>query len=215
MKFEKRLARAALGLLLALLVATAVRAQAPVPASPYQALVPVTQQVPAEFTRAAGVGLAEVLVRISGRSDIAGAPRISQAMAEADRYVEQFRYDRAEDGSLLLNLQFAPRTIGELLRGSGVVQAGGPNTDTAVLRVEGVERFEDYAQLLNYLSRLGSKPQPTLVQGGAVTLSLRPVGGVQLLLRQLAEEQRLMAVPVTVVAGETPAIHIYRWRSGG
>ena len=215
MKCEKRLTRAALGLLWALLVATVVRAQAPVPASPYQALVPVTQQVPAEFMRAAGVGLAEVLVRISGRSDIAGAPRISQAVAEADRYVEQFRYDRAEDGSLLLNLQFTPRTIGELLRSSGVLQASGPNTDAVVLRVEGVERFEDYAQLLNYLSRLGSKPQPTLVEGGVVTLSLRPVGGVQLLQRQLAEEQRLTAVPVTVVGGDMPAVHAYRWHSGG
>jgi hypothetical protein len=86
----------------------------------YRTAVAVAEQSPAELKRAAPLGLAEVLVRVSGRSAAATAPALREPLAGAERYVEQYRYERAADGALQLALQFAPSTIDNLLRGAGL-----------------------------------------------------------------------------------------------
>lgn len=120
-----RVWRVALMLIL-LLASVAGRAQGPVPAGaadPYAAVVPVTEQSNAELRRGAGIGLREVLVRISGRSDAVRAAALGDALADAGRYVDQYRYERnAESGGApwLLQLKFSPNSIAQLLRGAGL-----------------------------------------------------------------------------------------------
>ncbi len=61
----------------------------------YEARVTVADQSPAELKRATRAGLAEVLVRIAGRTDAARQPGVAELLANADRYVEQYRYEQA------------------------------------------------------------------------------------------------------------------------
>jgi hypothetical protein len=199
-------------LTLAPALATGVAAQEQ-PSSPYQARVPVASQAPEEFRRAAAAGLVEVLARISGRADVTGLPAVAQAQGNPDRYVEQFRYEPLPEGGLLLDLRFAPVTVQGLL-GSPTSAAAGAS-DTALLRVDGVASFADYAQLLGYLNRIGARAHPVMVQGEAVTVSVRPAGGMAALAGQLAAERRLLEVPVTVVVEGAADVRSYRWLRGG
>jgi hypothetical protein len=101
--------------------------QAPVQAAVdlYAAVVPVAEQSNAELKRGAGLGLREVLVRVSGSSDTARSAALSGALGDAGRYLDQYRYERnagAEPGAApwLLQLRFAPNSIAQLLRGAGL-----------------------------------------------------------------------------------------------
>lgn len=94
----------------------------------YQADVPVAEQSAAELRRAASAGLAEVLVRVSGRADAQRNPALAPALAGADRYLEQYRYERnPAAGSMpwLVRLNFAPDQSERLLRGAGLPVWGG------------------------------------------------------------------------------------------
>lgn len=101
----------------------------------YQAQVPVAAQSPAELKRAARSGLAEVLVRVSGRADSARHAALGEALAQADRYVEQYRYDTVAPPAVaepleqsfeaaapqpIVVLSFAPGQIQSLLRKAGL-----------------------------------------------------------------------------------------------
>lgn len=92
----------------------------------YLATVPVAGQSPAELNRAARTGLAEVLVRVSGQSASARHPALAPAIAGAERYVYQYRYESnpapADAGapSLLVHLNFSQQPIDNLLRGAGL-----------------------------------------------------------------------------------------------
>jgi hypothetical protein len=202
---------AVVGLALALPMGAAAQE---LPASPYQARVPVARQAPDEFQRAAAAGMAEVLVRVAGRADITAEPAVSQALGTADRYVEQFRYEVPAEGGLLLDLRFAPAAIQALVRSAA--PAGTASAEAVLMRVDGIATFPDYAQLLGYLSRVGGRPQLVQVQGEVVTVAVRPVGGAELFARQLAADQRLLEVPVAVITDGSAGARSYRWqRTGG
>jgi hypothetical protein len=104
-------------------------AVAPVATAPtddlYAAVVPVTEQSNAELKRGAGLGLREVLVRVAGHGDVVRSAALSDALADAGRYLDQYRYERnpnTEPGAapLLLQLRFAPNSVTQLLRGAGL-----------------------------------------------------------------------------------------------
>lgn len=109
-----------------LLAVAAVHAQAPAAAADlYAAVVPVTEQSNAELRRGAGIGLREVLVRVSGRSDAVRSAALSDALGDAGRYLDQYRYDRnpaADSGAApwLLQLRFSANSVAQLLRGAGL-----------------------------------------------------------------------------------------------
>lgn len=124
-----RMGRLAL-LLIALLACAGARAQAPATSDLYAAVVPVTEQSEAELRRGAGVGLREVLVRASGRSDAPQAQAVAGALGDAGRYLDQYRYERntnapAGAAPWLLYLRFAPNSVAQLLRGAGLPVWGG------------------------------------------------------------------------------------------
>lgn len=91
----------------------------------YEATVPVTNQDKAKRTDAVRAAFAEVLTRVSGRSDIADAkqfPAIARAMQTATRFAQQYRYIKAQPASpgqqpgLALWVRFDDTAIGQLLR---------------------------------------------------------------------------------------------------
>lgn len=113
--------------------------------------VPVGEQSAAELRRGAGAGLRELAVRVSGRSDAERNPALSAAFAGAERYVEQYRYERnasAETGAApwLLQLRFGRGPVEALLRGAGLPLWGAnrPVLQTwLVLEDGGTRRFVD------------------------------------------------------------------------
>jgi hypothetical protein len=180
----------------------------------YRTSVPVSEQSPAELKRAAPIGLAEVLGRVSGRDDVAQQAALGEPLTNADRYIEQYRYQKAEDGSLQLQLQFSPATINGLLRGAGLL-AKSTNRQGLQLRVSGIENFADYAALLGYLGGIGSvRAAPELIEGDVVTLSLSIAGGSEHLVQQLATDRRLL--PAAVASDPAaPATLGYQWQGRG
>jgi len=124
----------ALFMLLAPIVAAPL--QAAVVRDLYEARVTVSEQSPVELKRAAREGLAEVLVRVSGRTDAARQPALSSALAGADRYLDQYRYDQVvlpaaavSDSAAALEtpqpalqavLRFARPQVEQLLRKAGL-----------------------------------------------------------------------------------------------
>ncbi len=99
----------------------------------YEASVPVVSQSRAERQKALQTALTEILVRVSGRQEIASGlplPEIEAALMKPGRYTRQFRYQRetlppdVEGGepqtSLVLLATFDQTAVDDLLRRSGL-----------------------------------------------------------------------------------------------
>lgn len=93
----------------------------------YSVSVPVAEQSAAELQRAAGIGLREVAVRISGRSAAASETALSPSFANATHYLEQYRYERSSAGDLpwIAQLRFSSAAVDAELRKSGLPVWGG------------------------------------------------------------------------------------------
>lgn len=98
----------------------------------YEASVPVNSQSREERQQALQTALSEILVRVSGRQEVASGlplPEIEVALSHPSRYAQQFRYRRvpqaeeAETGEAqeqVLWVRFDPAAIDGLLRRSGL-----------------------------------------------------------------------------------------------
>src|SRR5690606_26618112 len=71
----------------------------------YSATVPVADYSESERSRAIRSGLEQVLVRLTGRSDIAGEPRVARLLANSAAYAYEFGY-----------VELQPRELGQGLR---------------------------------------------------------------------------------------------------
>lgn len=196
-----------LWLVVSVILPGAVRAE--VAPDPYAVSVPVAGQTPADLQRAAALGLRELAVRISGRSDAENSAALNAAAPTAGRYLEQYRYEKntADAGGVtpwLAQLRFSPASVNELLRGAGLIGAA----ENIVLRVSGITNFDDYSALLNYLARVAAikTASPIQVTNDEVTLQLKMQGNAEQLTRQFAVENRL-----TPVAAESALPLQYRW----
>ncbi len=90
----------------------------------YKAQVVVASQQSAERARAAGVGLKEVLVRVSGDGNIAAAEGVLTELTQAARYLELFDYGSVKnadgDSQAVLNMTFAEPLVVKLLERKGL-----------------------------------------------------------------------------------------------
>jgi len=88
----------------------------------YRVEVPVADQERDTRTRALSDALREVLMRVSGRDELAlMEPGVEAALALPTRYVERYRYTlRREQGKrqLLMEVRFAPEAVNRILRQS-------------------------------------------------------------------------------------------------
>ncbi len=90
----------------------------------YEEQLPVATQSSETLRRGAGEALEKVLVRVSGRRDVADNARIAEALANAEPLLTQYRYHRKldEEGEEQLSLQvsFSPRQVNSLLQSAGL-----------------------------------------------------------------------------------------------
>jgi hypothetical protein len=109
----------------------------------YSAEVPVADQSAQALSRASRVALAEVLVKVSGSSDVLQYPVIKAALPEARAHVQQYAYRQAREpgGQLSVRLEFDDSYVTRLVTTAGaplwtanrpvvlvwlVVEDGGP-----------------------------------------------------------------------------------------
>jgi len=81
----------------------------------YRASFPVADQTPESRDKLAAAGLARVIVRASGARDIPDSEQLRSVLAQANRYMQQFSYENAEEG-YVVNLDYAKSAVDTLLR---------------------------------------------------------------------------------------------------
>ena len=93
----------------------------------YREVVPVASQSQGDRQRAAGRGLAAVLVRIAGTDQVLQSDKVREALRQADGYLEQFGYQSSVDGTAdasgeayQLVMEFQPEATTALLRDAGL-----------------------------------------------------------------------------------------------
>lgn len=96
---------------------------APVPASPYAVVVPVTDTSEAQRDAAFATGLGQVLERVAGGQDLRDKPGYDDALKGAPGLVQQFQYQRAGTG-IVLQVNFDPGAVRRLITQIGVPAAG-------------------------------------------------------------------------------------------
>jgi hypothetical protein len=170
----------------------------------YTGEVPVATQADAERTEALKGALAQVIVRLSGDSAALTKPEVAKAVANAERYVQQYQYAQetvSEGGQaqtrLTLQAQFDREAVDQLLHDLGLARAGGDASAPALidakpqtfrLWVSGVRSAESYARLVGTLSRneLVRGVQAQQARGDGVELRVDVIGPLQRLLDSLA-----------------------------
>lgn len=108
----------------------------------YEATVPVQDQSKDQRNQAIQKGFIQVLVRVSGRSDVGDAqkfPDIAQATKQATQYVQQFRYITSNSNNsgsnasdLAVWVRFDETAISHLLRASNLPVWGKTRPSTLV-----------------------------------------------------------------------------------
>jgi uncharacterized protein len=97
----------------------AIVARAEIVPELYTVNVPVADQTAAELQRAAGTGLRELAVRITGRSEAERSSALASAFADAQRLLTQYRYERSGEG-WSAQLKYASFSVDQLLRNANL-----------------------------------------------------------------------------------------------
>ncbi len=106
-----------------LLLLVGLCAQAELVSTLYDVRVEVSERGDQALKRAATQGLGEVLVRVSGRSNITQAQSIQQGLRDAQSLLFQYRYETETDKNvqrLFLRLNFSETEVNRLLIQSGL-----------------------------------------------------------------------------------------------
>jgi hypothetical protein len=176
------------------LVALLLVLAAPVMAAPstYSGEAPVTSQSESVRAGALKTALAEVVIRLSGDPGILARGDVASAVAEADKYVLQYRYRRdtttddatgASVQKLVLVAEFDSNAVDRMLAGLGLAGAGSAvAVDTTPARkriwLSGIHSAADYARGLGYLSRQSIVRQswPIEARGDGVLIGVELAG---------------------------------------
>jgi len=92
-------------------------------ASPYAVVVPVADTSDAQRDQAFSTGLGQVLARVAGGQDLRDHDGYGEALGKAASMVQKFQYQRADTG-LVLNVEFEPGSVRQLVSRLGVASAG-------------------------------------------------------------------------------------------
>ena len=117
----------------------------------YEAEVPVTGQNALERVAAIRSALEEVLVKVSGKADVAQLPQLEPLLSQADQWVQRYQYRAAPPGggppspplAQLLWMSFDRETINQRLYEAGIPVWGinRPSTLLWLAVDEGGERY--------------------------------------------------------------------------
>lgn len=164
----------------------------------YTAQVPVTSQDEAERAQALKTALGQIITRTSGDAAALNRPEVAKALAQAERYVQQFQYQQdavTESGQtqvrLTLIAQFDRDAVDRLIGGGAKeAVADGPSAPadsvpgTYHLWVGGIRSGRDYARVIGALS--GSESvrdvQVELTRGDGMQLRVATAGSLARLL---------------------------------
>ena len=171
----------------------------------YAGQVPVNSQSDEDRAGALRAALAQVVVKVSGDNAIVSKPDVAKAIANADKYVQQYQYAQDvanENGQpqvrLSLIAQFDRDAVDRLLadvNGAGrtaAADAGQPppeqQSGTYHVWVSGITSAEDYARLIGSLTRneLIRSVQTELARGDGVQLRVDAASSLPRLLTSLA-----------------------------
>jgi len=117
----------------------------------YEAEVPVTSQNALERVAASRAALEEVLVKVSGKADVAQLPQLEPLLSQADQWVQRYQYRVAPPGvgataatpTQLLWMSFDRETINQRLYEAGIPVWGinRPSTLLWLAVDDGGERY--------------------------------------------------------------------------
>ncbi|WP_175497975.1 DUF2066 domain-containing protein [Dokdonella immobilis] len=181
-------------LLAGVLMAMLACLQAAAAPATYSGEAPVTSQSEAERAGALKSALADVVIRLSGDPGILARAEVAKAVADADKYVLQYRYRRdsgidetsgAATTRLMLVAEFDSSAVDRMLAGLGLAVAGAaaPVDATPVERriwISGIHSAEDYARGMGYLARqsLVRQAWPLEARGDGILVRLSVAGGL-------------------------------------
>ena len=172
----------------------------------YTGQVPVASQSEGERAEALKSALGEVVVRVSGDKGVLARPEVAKAIADAERYVQQFSYQQdivTEAGQtqvrLTLVAHFDRDAVDRLLRNAGSPKESPPTPEgqTAVVDatpgsyrvwIAGVRSPQDYARLIGALSgnEFVREVQVELARGDGVQVRLTSAASLSRLLDNLS-----------------------------
>ena len=170
----------------------------------YTGQVPVGSQSEQDLAAGLSAALGQVLVRLTGDNAVLTRPGVAKAIAQPNRYVQQYQYtqDAAGDsgqGAARLSLiaQFDRAGVDQLLADLGLARTGGGDAAPATavdmrpqtyrVWVSGVNSATDYARLVGSLARneLVRSVQVEQARNDGVQLRLDVAGPLQRLLDSL------------------------------
>jgi hypothetical protein len=196
------------GLALALL-ACGLAAAAP---ATYVGRTPVNSQSDDERSSALRTALANVVIDQSGDGGVL-APDVAKSVAQAERYVLQYSYERnaLEDGApLMLVAHFDAASIDRMLQQHGLGPYAGlpqvPEVATeATAWVGDVRNADDYARVIAYFTRNNfvRAVQPLQAQGDALLLKLSLATDLAHFVEIVALERALAVAPTPVEGADT------------
>jgi len=171
----------------------------------YTGQVLVASQSDADRTEALKSALGDVVVRVSGDKAVLARPDVAKAVADAERYVQQFSYQQdvvTEAGQtqvrLTLVAHFDRDAVDRLLRNPGSAKDSPPPDGQAAavdatpgsyrLWVAGVRSPQDYARLIGALSgnEFVREVQVELARGDGVQVRLTSATSLSRLLDNLS-----------------------------
>ena len=172
----------------------------------YTGQVLVVSQSDADRIEALKSALGEVVVRVSGDKGVLARPEVAKAIADAERYVQQFSYQQevvTEAGQpqvrLTLVAHFDRDAVDRLLRNPGSTKDSPPPPDGQAAAVDatpgsyrvwvaGVRSPQDYARLIGALSgnEFVREVQVELARGDGVQVRLTSATSLSRLLDNLS-----------------------------
>jgi hypothetical protein len=172
----------------------------------YTGQVLVASQSDADRTEALKTALGDVVVRVSGDKGVLARPDVAKAIADAERYVQQFSYQQevgTEAGQpqvrLTLVAHFDRDAVDRLLRNPGSTKEAPPPSDGQAAPVDatpgsyrvwvaGVRSPQDYARLIGALSgnEFVREVQVELARGDGVQVRLTSATSLSRLLDNLS-----------------------------
>jgi len=172
----------------------------------YTGQVPVASQSDGDRTEALKSALGEVVVRVSGDKSVLARPDVAKAVADAERYVQQFSYQQevvTEAGQpqvrLTLVAHFDRDAVDRLLRNAGSPKDSPQPADGQAAAVDatpgsyrvwiaGVRSPQDYARLIGALSgnEFVREVQVELARGDGVQVRLTTATSLSRLLDNLS-----------------------------
>jgi hypothetical protein len=188
---------------LVLLLSLLLSAPFAVADSLYTGQVPVASQSEQDLATGLSAALGQVLVRLSGENTLLNRPGVAKAIAQPNRYVQQYQYvqDVVPDSRpplvrLSLVAQFDRAAVDQLLVDLGLARTGSDAAPAAVvdmrpqtfhLWVSGVNSADDYARVVGMLARneLVRSVQAESARNDGVGLRIEITGALPRLLESL------------------------------